>query len=83
MDTFTYFLGTTGFAHMELGNFIMMIVGIVFIALAIVKDYEPLLLLPIGFGALVGNIPTSPEMKLSVYDSGSVLYYLSFYLLHL
>lgn len=35
----------------------MIIVGIFFVSLAIIKDYEPLLLLPIGFGAIVGNIP--------------------------
>ena len=43
------FLGTTGFATMTWGNAIMIVVGIVFVSLAIVKDYEPLLLLPIGF----------------------------------
>jgi carboxybiotin decarboxylase len=78
MDTLIEFLGTTGFAHASLGNTIMIIVGIIFIALAIVKDYEPLLLLPIGFGAIVGNIPMPPDMNLSVYDEGSVLYYLYF-----
>jgi carboxybiotin decarboxylase len=78
METLTQFLGTTGFAHMTMGNLLMMVVGIVFIALAIVKDYEPLLLLPIGFGALVGNIPTASDMALGVYDQGSVLYYLYF-----
>ncbi|MBT4612450.1 MAG: sodium ion-translocating decarboxylase subunit beta, partial [Gemmatimonadetes bacterium] len=40
--------------------------------------YEPLLLLPIGFGAMVGNIPSIPGMALSVYDPGSVLSYIYF-----
>ncbi|WP_245577053.1 sodium ion-translocating decarboxylase subunit beta [Maridesulfovibrio zosterae] len=63
---------------MTYGNFAMIVIGIVFIALAIIKDYEPLLLLPIGFGAIVGNIPSIAGMPLSVYDPGSVLYYIYF-----
>ena len=72
------FLNTTGFVSMKLGNLIMILVGIVFIFLAIKKDYEPLLLVPIGMGAIVGNIPTVGGMGLSVYDPGSVLQYLYF-----
>ncbi len=72
------FLSTTGFSMMTYGNFAMIVIGIVFIALAIIKDYEPLLLLPIGFGAIVGNIPSIAGMPLSVYDPGSVLYYIYF-----
>jgi len=78
MDILTNFLGTTGFAQMTWGNFIMIIVGLIFISLAIVKHYEPLLLLPIGFGAIVGNIPSIASMPLGVYDVGSVLNYLYF-----
>jgi len=51
----------------------MLIVGISFITLAIRKDYEPLLLVPIGFGIVVGNIPPVAGMMVSVYDKGSVL----------
>ena len=58
---------------MTWGNLMMIIIGIVFITLAIRKDYEPLLLVPIGFGVVVGNIPPVEGMLLSVYDSGSVL----------
>ena len=65
------FLQTTGFYMMDWRNAVMIIIGIVFIALAIMKDYEPLLLLPIGFGMIVGNIPFIPSMALSVYDDGS------------
>ena len=72
------FLATTGFATMTWGNAIMIVVGIVFVSLAIVKDYEPLLLLPIGFGVVVGNIPSIASMALGVYDEGSVLSYLYF-----
>ena len=70
-----YFLGT-GLAHMSWGNGIMILVGAVFIYLAITKDYEPLLLVPIGMGVIVGNIPPIEGMILGVYDEGSVLYYL-------
>ena len=72
------FLGTTGFATMTWGNLLMIAIGLIFITLAITKDYEPLLLLPIGFGAIVGNIPSIPGMALSVYDPGSVLSYIYF-----
>ena len=50
MEIFFQFLDTTGFAQMSVGNFLMIIIGIIFISLAILKDYEPLLLVPIGFG---------------------------------
>ena len=72
------FLNTTGFALMTWGNAIMILVGIIFVSLAIIKDYEPLLLLPIGFGAIVGNVPFIQGMALSVYEEGSVLSYLYF-----
>jgi len=78
MDIFVSFLNSTGFAQLTWGNVLMIIVGLIFITLAIVKHYEPLLLLPIGFGAIVGNIPSIPSMPLSVYDDGSVLNYIYF-----
>ncbi len=72
------FLKNSGFASLEWGNGMMILIGIIFIFLAITKDYEPLLLVPIGFGILVGNIPPINGMALSVYDSGSALSYLYF-----
>ncbi|MEO1497351.1 MAG: sodium ion-translocating decarboxylase subunit beta [Planctomycetota bacterium] len=78
MDILFEFLRTTGFYQMTPGNLAMIVIGLVFIALAILKDYEPLLLLPIGFGTIVGNIPTIESMALGVYDSGSVLNYIYF-----
>lgn len=78
MNILVEFLNTTGFMSITLGNVAMILVGVVFIFLAIKKDYEPLLLVPIGMGAIVGNIPTVPGMALSVYDEGSVLQYLYF-----
>ncbi|NOZ39107.1 MAG: sodium ion-translocating decarboxylase subunit beta [Planctomycetes bacterium] len=73
MDIFYQFLETTGFAQMSWGNAMMIVIGLVFIGLAIIKDYEPLLLLPIGFGVIVGNIPTIASMALSVYDEGGMV----------
>ena len=73
MEILFDFLKTTGFAQMTAGNATMIVIGIVFISLAIIKDYEPLLLLPIGFGMIVGNIPTIQGMALSVYDQGGLV----------
>lgn len=78
MEIFLEFLKTTAFGNLALGNVIMMAVGIAFITLAIVKHYEPLLLVPIGMGVVVGNIPFPANMPLGAYDEGSVLYYLYF-----
>ena len=44
-----------------------------FITMGIVKKWEPLLLVPIGFGMIVGNIPAFPGMNISIYEEGSVL----------
>lgn len=74
METLLDFWKTTGFATLSGGNWIMIPVSFVFIYLAIAKDYEPLLLLPIGFGILVGNVvPSIPGMPLGFKDEGSVI----------
>lgn len=79
MDIFWDFLNSTGFASMTLLHALMILIGIVFITLAITKHYEPLLLIPIGMGIIVGNIPyQTGTMPLSVYDQGSVMSYLYF-----
>ncbi|MDA0711654.1 MAG: sodium ion-translocating decarboxylase subunit beta [bacterium] len=78
MEILIEFLGTTGFANLTFGNALMIVIGIVFINLAITKHYEPLLLVPIGFGMVVGNIPSISSMALGVYDQGSVLRYIYF-----
>jgi oxaloacetate decarboxylase beta subunit len=70
------FYNNSGIAHLEWINGIMIVVGVVFIYLAVTKDYEPLLLVPIGFGIIVGNIPPIEGMPLSVYAEGSVFSYL-------
>lgn len=81
MELFEHFLSFTGFVQPELWkNLIMIVVGGFFIFLAIKKDYEPLLLVPIGFGIIVGNIPfpADANMKIGIYETGSVLHYLYF-----
>ena len=78
MEILLEFLTTTAVANMSSGNLLMIAIGAVFILLAIRKDYEPLLLLPIGFGCIVGNLPSISSMAIGVYDKGSVLYYIYF-----
>lgn len=63
----------TGFANVAWQNIAMIIIGIAFITVAIVKDWEPLLLIPIGFGMIVGNIPMFPGLNIGIYENGSVL----------
>lgn len=67
------FLKTGAFGHFTWGHLLMILVGCIFIWLAITKDYEPLLLVPIGFGILIGNIPYRFGMNIGVYEEGSVL----------
>ena len=57
MDQFSLLWPNTGLYQMSWGQGLMLLVGILLIYLAIVKKFEPLLLLPIGFGALLSNIP--------------------------
>ncbi|MEA3417123.1 MAG: sodium ion-translocating decarboxylase subunit beta [Thermodesulfobacteriota bacterium] len=72
------FISNTGFAMADYRHIIMITVGIIFIYLGIAKHYEPLLLIPIGFGILIGNIPVFKGLGLSLYESNSVLHYLYF-----
>lgn len=80
MEGLKTFLQYSGFANVEFGHIIMILVGLIFIYLAIKKDYEPLLLVPIGFGILIGNIPflENVGMQIGIYEEGSVLNYLYF-----
>ncbi len=57
MDTVLKLLQESGFAHLSPANIAMFVVAGVLIYLAIAKQYEPLLLIPIGFGALLANLP--------------------------
>ena len=78
MEGLKQFLEFTGFANVTFGHIIMIMIGILFIYLAIKKGFEPLLLVPIGFGIIIGNIPfiENVGLELGIYESGSVLNYL-------
>jgi sodium ion-translocating decarboxylase beta subunit len=73
-DNLRTFWGYTGFYNVESGHIIMILIGLVFIYLAITKEYEPLLLIPIGFGILIGNIPFNEAagLQIGIYEEGSV-----------
>jgi oxaloacetate decarboxylase beta subunit len=74
------FIQFSGFANATAGNLIMIVIGLVFIFLAIRFEYEPLLLIPIGTGILIGNIPffqgDGISFQIGIYENGSVLNYL-------
>lgn len=57
MESLIELLKSSGFAHLSLGNWVMFVVAGTLIFLAIVKKYEPLLLIPIGFGTILANLP--------------------------
>ncbi|MDY0077966.1 MAG: sodium ion-translocating decarboxylase subunit beta [Bacteroidales bacterium] len=76
------FIAFTGFRNATVGNIMMILIGLFFIYLAIRYDYEPLLLVPIGTGIIIGNIPFfqdgGVDLQLGIYQEGSVLNYLYF-----
>ena len=74
---------TSGIAQLEAGQLIMMVIALLLLFLAIKKGFEPLLLVPIGFGTLLVNIPGSGFEAAPVYDAlgnlenpGGFLYYI-------
>ncbi len=80
------FLNSTGIAHLTLGHIVMLLVALTLLYLGISKKYEPLLLVPIGFGVLLTNIPLTglmaepvlqfAENSIHVEKIGGLLYYL-------
>ncbi len=80
MEGLYKFFEYSGFANITPGHVVMIAVGLLFIYLAIAKEYEPLLLVPIGFGIIVGNIPFVENigLQLGIYENGSVMNYLYF-----
>ena len=77
-NLFYQFLSNTGYFLADYRHIIMVVVGCVFLYLGTAKKYEPLLLVPIGFGILVGNIPFFKGFGLGIYEPNSVLHYLYF-----
>lgn len=73
MEILLNFLQSGAIGNFTFGNFGMLAVGCFFIYLGVAKDYEPLLLVPIGFGILIGNIPFKPGMNIGIYEVGSVM----------
>lgn len=78
MTLLIQFLSNTGYFLADYRHIVMLLVGCTFIFLSIAKKYEPLLLLPIGFGIIVGNIPFFKGFGLGIYEPNSVLHYLYF-----
>jgi oxaloacetate decarboxylase beta subunit len=80
LDLLTSFLTNTGYyfiAH-DYRYVLMILVGLLFLYLGIAKKYEPLLLVPIAFGIVVGNIPFFKGFGLGIYEDNSVFHYLYF-----
>ena len=69
METALKLLEQSGFANLGLGNWVMFAVGGILIYLAIVKKYEPLLLIPIGFGTILANLPLA---EMGSYGEGII-----------
>lgn len=80
-DNFLRLMNDTGFVHLDIGSLIMIVVSLVLMYLAIVKQYEPLLLLPISFGMLLVNLPLAGLMDPGTtvngqFQPGGLIYYL-------
>jgi len=78
LDLLLKFLSNTGYVLADYRYVIMICIGLIFIYLAIAKKCEPLLLVPIGFGILLGNVPVFHGFGLGLYEDGSVLHLLYF-----
>ena len=83
MDNLLSLWASSGLAQMQLGQLVMMTVGLVLLFLAISKGFEPLLLVPIGFGTILVNIPGAGFEAAPIYDAmghmespGGLLYYI-------
>ena len=75
LDNLAEFWQFTGFYNATWQHLVMLAVGLFFLWLAIKKDFEPMLLVPIGFGILIGNVPfnTTAGLEIGIYEEGSVL----------
>jgi oxaloacetate decarboxylase beta subunit len=76
MDIFIQLLEQSGIANLSVGNLVMFVIAGILIYLAITKEYEPLLLIPIGFGAILANLPLADMASEGegliavIYDAG-------------
>ncbi|MFY0664208.1 MAG: sodium ion-translocating decarboxylase subunit beta [Natronospirillum sp.] len=83
MDKLLKLVGDSGLANLEVGQVVMLAIGMLLLYLAIAKRFEPLLLLPIGFGAILVNIPGAGMGAPPIYNDlgelmsyGGLLYYI-------
>jgi len=83
MENLLSLWASSGLAQMALGQLVMILVGLTLLFLAINKGFEPLLLVPIGFGTLLVNIPGAGFEAAPIYDAlgnlespGGLLYYI-------
>ncbi len=77
IESISRLMSETGFANIGVGHVAMLAVGCLLVVVAILKNYEPLLLIPIGFGAIMANLPGSSVME----DGGGILWYFYNYLI--
>ena len=73
LENLKTFFSYTGFANADWKYILMILIGLLLIYLAIKKEWEPMLLIPIGMGIIIGNIPLMPGFSVGVYEEGSVL----------
>lgn len=73
VNVITGLIQNSGFSHGDWKTYLMIIISCLLLYLAIVKKYEPLLLLPISFGMLLANLPMA---NLSSYSEGGLIYYI-------
>jgi oxaloacetate decarboxylase beta subunit len=77
LDKITMFLQSTGYLNLTFAQIIMVFISFVLLYLAVVKEYEPLLLVPISFGMLLVNLPLGGLMSAPANgEIGGLLYYL-------
>ena len=83
MENLISLWASSGIAQLQLGQLVMMTVGLTLLFLAISKGFEPLLLVPIGFGTILANIPGAGFDAAPIYDAmgnmespGGLLYYI-------
>ncbi|MGI6369267.1 MAG: sodium ion-translocating decarboxylase subunit beta [Ignavibacteria bacterium] len=78
-EAISEFIGTMGFWNLNWNHIVMILVSIVLFYLAIVKGFEPLLLIPIGFGCFLANLPNSGLLTPATADTiGGLFYYISY-----
>ncbi len=70
MEAIAHLIDSSGFAHIAAGNLVMIFIGCLLIYLAITRGFEPLLLIPIGFGAILANLPLSMMVAGMEFEEG-------------